>query len=101
MFLDDILSYSHSPEEHRLHLYQVLQILETHQLYANAKICQFGQPNLEYLGHIISNQGMAANDSKIQVMLNWHVPNSLKELRGFLELIGYYQRSIANYSNIA
>ena len=101
VFFNDILVYSGSPEDHKLHLCQVLQILETHKLYANAKKCKFGQSSLKYLGHIISYQGVAANNSKIQVMLNWPTPTSLKELRGFLGLTGCYRHFVAHYGTMA
>ena len=55
VFFDDILIYSRSTEEHRIHLFHVLQILENQQLFANVKKCKFGQTSLEYLGHIISD----------------------------------------------
>ena len=102
VFFDDILVYSRSTEDHQIHLCQVLQILETHQLYANTKKCQFDQPSITYLGHIISHHSVAANDrSKIQVMLNWPIPNYLRELCGFLGLTSYYLCFVAHYGTIA
>ena len=88
VFFDDILIYNRSTKDNQLHLCQVLQILETHQLYANTKKCQFGQPSITYLGHVISHHSVAAGHTKIQVMLNWPIPNSLKELRGFFRING-------------
>ena len=101
VFFDDILIYSHSPKEHQIHLFHVLQILENQQLFANVKKCKFGQTSLEYLGHIISDQGVVADDTKIQVTLDWPVPRSVKDLCGFLGLTGYYRRFVANYGSIA
>ena len=101
VFVDDILIYNRSLEEHQIHLFHVLQILENQQLFPNIKKCKFSQTSLEYLGHIISDQGVAADDIKIQVMLDWPVPLSIKDLRGFLGLTGYYRRFVANYGSIA
>ena len=101
VFFDNILIYSRSTKEHRIHLLHVLQILENQQLFANVKKCKFGQTNLEYLGHIISDQGVVADDTKIQVILDWPVPLSVKDLRGCLGLTGYYRRFVANYGTIA
>ena len=91
VFFDDILVYSHSMGEHQSRLSFVLQILETHQLFSNGKKCRFAQSRLEYLGHIIYDQGVSADEGKVEVMLNWPAPCSLKELRGFLGLTGYYR----------
>ena len=95
VFFDDILIYSRSPDKHQIHLFHVMQILE------KCKKCKFGQSGLEYLGHIISDQGVAADDTKIPMMLDWPIPLSVKDLHGFLGLTGYYRRFVANYDNIA
>jgi len=70
VFLDDIVIYSKSFEEHMSHLEQVLAVLRTHQLYLKASECTFAQDSLEYLGHIISSKGVATDPSKIQAMLH-------------------------------
>ena len=101
VFFDDILVYSRTFKEHQLYLCRVLQILEEQELFSNVKKCNFGQTGIEYLGHIISNQGVIADKSKIEVMLNWPLPPSLKELRGFLGLTGYYLRFVAKYDILA
>ncbi|XP_052196517.1 uncharacterized protein LOC127803919 [Diospyros lotus] len=90
VFFDDILVYSKSMSEHKEHLRCVLRVLTTHQLYANAKRCTFEQRDIGYLGHIISQEGVAADNAKVQVMLDWPNPKSLRELRGFLGVTGYY-----------
>ena len=89
VFFDDILVYSLSETEHCSHLQTIFQILRKHQLFANAKKCVFAQPRIEYLGHIIIAEGVSIDPSKVQA------------LRGFLGLIGYYRRFVANYSRIA
>lgn len=83
------------------HLQVVLGVLEAHQPFANEKKCMFGQSQLECLGHVISGSGVAADVSKIQAMVDWLVPSTLRDLCGFLGLTGYYQRFVANYGSIA
>jgi len=101
VFLDDIVIYSKSFEEHMSHLEQVLAVLRTHQLYLKASECTFAQDSLEYLGHIISSKGVATDPSKIQAMLHWLVPASVTEVRAFLGLIGYYRRFVKHYGLVA
>lgn len=101
VFFDDILIYSPNVEEHRKHVAAVLGTLEEQQLYANYKKCDFGKVKVAYLGHLISNRGVAVDPAKIQSMIDWPIPHNLKSLRGFLGLSGYYRKFIRNYANIA
>ena len=101
MFFDDILIYSHTIEEHVRHLATILGVLNDHQFDANVKKCSFGQQEVAYLGHIISAQGVAVDPEKVQAMVAWPFLKSLKELRGFLRLTGYYRRFILKYAHIA
>lgn len=87
VFFDDILVYSRSPQEHLEHLEVVLKLLDEHKLYANRKKCQFGSKSVEYLGHVISEEGVAADTEKIQAMVEWREPRNIKELRGFSALL--------------
>jgi hypothetical protein len=100
VFFDDILVYSPSKEQHKLHLQAVLQVLKDNQLKAKLEKCTFGQPSVEYLGHIISGQGVATDPAKIKDIVEWKTPKTLKKLRGFLGLTGYYRRFIKGYSTI-
>lgn len=101
VFFDDILVYSQTWEEHMNHLEEVLQRLQAHSLTANRKKCQFATRSMEYLGHLISEQGVAVDPSKIASVVSWPIPKNVKGVRGFLGLTGYYQKFIKDYSKIA
>lgn len=101
VFLDDILIYSPSLESHVSHLREVLAKLREHQLYMKAINCCFAKTQLEYLGHIISDKGVATDPEKTLAMVNWPVPQTITALRGFLGLTGYYGKFVKNYGLIA
>ena len=101
VFFDDILVYSRNFDEHLQHLRHVLEILENHSLKVKMSKCLWGVEKVEYLGHVITKEGVSAEPSKISCMLGWPVPRSVRELRGFLGLTGYYRRFIAGYGKIA
>jgi hypothetical protein len=100
VFFDDILVYSSSMSQHEHHLQLVLNTLRNHELKAKLSKCSFGQPQVEYLGHIISSSGVATDPSKIQDIIHWDKPTTVKKLRGFLGLTGYYRRFIQGYATI-
>ena len=79
----------------------VLAVLQPHQLYANGKKPEFRKTRINYLGRIITVNGVAANPSKIQAMMDWSTPTNGRELRGFLGLTGYYRMFIVGYAHIA
>lgn len=101
VFFDDILVYSGDWNTHLQHLAVVLQVLQQHQFVANKNKCAFGQEKIEYLGHVISKAGVMVDPAKVQSVLQWPVPTSVKGVRGFLGLTGYYRKFIANYGKIA
>jgi hypothetical protein len=101
VFSDDILIYSKDKEEHAKHFEIVLQILREHQLYAKFSKCKFWLDSVEFLGHVITKEGIAVNPRKVQSVLEWNSPKNAKEIRGFLGMAGYYQRFIEGFLKIA
>jgi hypothetical protein len=81
VFLDDILVYFNSEEEHEHHLRMVFQVLRKHQLYAKLRKCSFYQKQIRYLGHIISKDGIAVDCEKIEAIREWPVPKNVTEFR--------------------
>ena len=101
VFFDDILIYSASWNDHLKHLQTVFQTLVHHQLFAKYSKCAFGTTKIEYLGHIISKEGVAMDADKIACIVNWPYPKTVKDVRGFLGLTGYYRKFIRHYGTIA
>jgi hypothetical protein len=100
VFIDDIFVFSRSEEEHEEHLRLVLQKLWEHQLYAKFSKCAFWLKEVSFLGHIITDGGIAVDPRKVRDVLNWSPPKNVQEIRSFLGLAGYYQRFIEGFSKI-
>lgn len=88
-------------KEHLTLLKQVFDILSANKFLIKRSKCFFAQLQVEYLGHIVSAKGVAIEPSKIEAVAKWPVPTNLKQLRGFLGLIGYYRKFIAHYGMIS
>ena len=99
-FFYDILVYSSFLANHIGHLELVLDKLSSHHFYVKLCKCFFCQGQIEYLGHIVIATGVHADHQKLEVMVHWLVTCTLKQLRGFLDLMGYYWHFIAGYASI-
>jgi hypothetical protein len=98
VFIDDILVYSKNEEEHAGHLDVVLQRLREHRLYAKLSKCDFWLKEIKFLGHTISQVGIAVDPDKVQEVMNWKPPTTIRQVRSFLGLAGYYRRFIPDFS---
>lgn len=101
VYINDILIYSESYEDNVKQVRAVLQCLITHQLYAIAKKCEFHQETVPFLKYVISSGGVDMDDKKVQAVVNWSLPASLKELQRFLGFTNFFRRFIHNFSTIA
>ncbi|XP_058202911.1 uncharacterized protein LOC131317372 [Rhododendron vialii] len=101
VFVDDILIYSPTEEEHQSHLTIVLEILREHQLYAKLSKCEFWLSEVKILGHVVSKGGVSVDPGKIESVMNWQRPKNVFKIRSFLGLAGYYRRFVLNFSRLA
>jgi hypothetical protein len=97
VFIDDILIYSATWPDHLCHLRAVFDTLRNQQLKVKLSKCSFAQIKLQYLGHVISKDGVATDPSKIEAVQSWPSPKTAKEVRSFLGLAGYYRKFVKNF----
>jgi hypothetical protein len=101
VFIDNILVFSKSKKEHEEHLCIVLQRLRDHQLYAKFTKCEFWLTEVQFLGHVVSSEGISVDPSKVREVLDYKPPRTVHQVRSFLGLGGYYRIFILNFFKIA
>ncbi|WVZ83200.1 hypothetical protein U9M48_030370 [Paspalum notatum var. saurae] len=101
VFIDDILIFSKTREEHEQHLRIVLEKLRENQLYRKFNKCEFWLEKVAFLGHVLTAEGVSVDPEKVEAVSNWKTPRNATEIRSFLGLAGYYRRFMENFSKIA
>ena len=100
-YIDDVLIYSPTPEQHIYHLEQVFQCLQEASLTLCGAKYQIRMSRVCYLGHILDSNGMHPDPSKIDCVCEWPIPTTATMVKQFLGLASYYQKYIAKFANIA
>lgn len=100
VYMDDLLIYSNSLEEHREHVREVLRRLRAHKLFASVKKSEWHKDTVEYLGYILSPEGLRMAEDKVKTIREWPTPRKVKDVQSFLGFANFYRRFIYNYSDI-
>ncbi len=101
VYCDDILIFSKTREEHLVHVRMVLETLRHHKLYAKASKCQFGRSSVGFLGHVISERGVAVDPRKVAAIAEWATPQSCTDVLRFVGLANYYRTFVSHFSALA
>src|SRR3954464_1347790 len=100
VFVDDILIYSATRDEHAEHLRIALQLLKDHQLCGKLSKREFWLPEVKFLGHVVSGAGIAVDSNKVAVVVNWATPKTMFDIMSFVGLAGYYRRFVQDFAKL-
>ena len=100
VYLDDILIFNRSWEEHVRQFRQVLNTLHQHRLYLNMEKCSFAINNIKYFGYVIDSTSIHVDPEKVHILKDWHIPQNIHELRSFLGLVNFYRWFILGFNHI-
>ena len=92
VYLDDILVYSKTLEDHLKHLHKVFEILKTQMFFYRLHKCHFNDTEMKYLGHLISADGVRPDPDKVEKVKEWPRPTTVQEVRAFLGLANYFRK---------
>ncbi|MFN7692899.1 MAG: reverse transcriptase family protein, partial [Burkholderiales bacterium] len=101
VYLDDIIIFSKSPQEHARHLRAVLSLLREQKMYVKMTKCTFNKAELNFLGHVVTRHGIKADPAKVSTVTQWPIPTDVSQVRSFLGLANYFRRYIQGYASIA
>jgi hypothetical protein len=101
VYLDDILIFSDTLEDHEKHVRQALAVLRQNKLYCKVSKCEFFQTEVSFLGHVINGDGVKADLRKVQAVADWPQPKTVRQVRSFLGLANYYRRYVHGFANMA
>ena len=96
-----MISWSILRPRSREHLHDILRVLRAERLYAKFSKCEFWLHEVQFLGHLVNQNGFLVDPTKIEAVMKWEVPKTPSEIQSFLGLVGYYKRFIYNFSNIS
>ena len=101
VYLDDVIIFSITVDEHMNHLVKVLCIISRHGLKLKLSKCEFAKTQVRYLGHVLNSNGVPVDPDKVAAVLAMPAPTKVVELQPFLGMVGYYRRFIAGFAKIA
>jgi hypothetical protein len=101
VYLDDVLIYNYTADDHFEHIQVVLRELQRNQLHVKLSNCYFGLSSVNFLGHVVEARHIRMDPNKVEAVHNWPRPKSVTEVRGFLGLAGCYRRFIHQFATLA